>query len=347
MKNRKRIILSIDGGGARGLLPVRLLRGLEEKLHARGKSEPLYRYFDLICGTSTGGLIAAGLTAPHPDRERLGDPAMSLEELQKFFEVDARELYVNNRRHWINRYLNHPFRQFNKGIEERPVEQAIKQRVGWSALSNSLTDILLTAYDVKNQRFATLSNNGSCPGDYYFWQAVRATTSSPSWFEPARVENLDTGDEEVMIDATGFLNDPVFTAYAEARRKGWKPRDIILLSLGTGNLVEEKVTFEETVTWGTHGWLSPETGTPLLSSYMQGQTSTASQQADVVFGDMPGIKYIRLTADLPHFGSDIFSMRSREIHQLNRVADDVLKKHGKELDKLADLMEERIDGPGF
>ncbi|KZL22063.1 Patatin-like phospholipase [Pseudovibrio axinellae] len=347
MKNRKRIILSIDGGGAQGLIPIRLLRGLEGKLYERGKSEPLHRYFDLICGTSSGGLIAAGLTAPNPDRTKHGQPAMTLSDLQNFFELDARELYINNRRHWLYRCLYHPFGQFNKGIQERPVEQAIKQRVGWSALSCSLTSVLMTAYDLKNRRVVSLRNDTTEHDDYYFWQAVRATTSSPSWFEPARVENLATGDEEIMIDATGFLNDPVLAAYAEARRHGWDPEDIIILSLGNGNPVEEKHSFSEAISWGTRGWVSPEEGTPLLSSYMHGQTASTGQYADVLFADMPGVEYIRLNADLPHFGSDLYSMRPGEVLKLNRVADDLLSSHQDDLNKLADLMEERQDGPGF
>ncbi|KZL28125.1 patatin-like phospholipase family protein [Pseudovibrio sp. Ad37] len=347
MKKRKRIILSIDGGGARGLIPIRLLRGLETKLYERGKSAPLCRYFDLICGTSSGGLIAAGLTAPNPDRDKSGQPAMTLRELQEFFEIEARELYMNNRRHWLPRRIYHTFGQFNKGIQERPVEQAIKQHIGWSALSCSMTAILLTAYDLKNRRVVSMSNNTTGRDDYYFWQAVRATTSSPSWFEPARVENLTTGDEEIMIDAAGFLSDPVLAAYAEARRHGWAPKDIIILSLGTGNPVEEKHSFNQAVNWGTSGWLSPEEGTPLLSSYMHGQTASTGQYADVLFKDMPGIEYIRLNADLPHFGSDIYSVRPGEVLQLNRIADGLLSGNGDVLDKLADIMEERQDGPGF
>ncbi len=347
MTKRKRFILSIDGGGARGLIPIRLLRGLEVKLQERGKLAPLYRYFDLICGTASGGFIAAGLAAPNPDIEKHGQPAMSLNDLQNFFEEDARELYINNRRHWLNRALYHPFGQFNKGIKERPVEQAIKMRMGWSALSSSLTGVLLTAYDLKNRRVVSMSNDSNGQDDYYFWQAVRATTSTPSWFEPARVENLKTGDEEIMIDAASFLNDPVLAAYTQARRQGWKPEDIVILSLGTGNPVEEKHTFSEAVNWGTRGWLSPETGTPLLSSYMHGQTETTSQHADVLFADMPGVEYIRLNADLPHFGSDLYSVRPGEVLQLNRIADELLAAHEEELSKLADLLEERQDGPGF
>jgi len=49
-------ILSIDGGGIKGVFPAAFLAELENSL-----SDPIYRYFDLIAGTSTGGIIALGL----------------------------------------------------------------------------------------------------------------------------------------------------------------------------------------------------------------------------------------------------------------------------------------------
>jgi patatin-like phospholipase/acyl hydrolase len=70
-------VLSIDGGGIRGIIPAVILVELEARLRKRGKDAPLHRYFHLIGGTSTGGTIAAGLTAPHPERknESAIDPA--------------------------------------------------------------------------------------------------------------------------------------------------------------------------------------------------------------------------------------------------------------------------------
>lgn len=54
-------ILSIDGGGIRGIIPAKILSLIEEKLNQEGKENQICDYFDLICGTSTGGIIAIGL----------------------------------------------------------------------------------------------------------------------------------------------------------------------------------------------------------------------------------------------------------------------------------------------
>ena len=57
-------ILTIDGGGMRGVIPLTILDTLSSLLHDLGSDRPLYSYFDLIGGTSTGGLIALALTSP-------------------------------------------------------------------------------------------------------------------------------------------------------------------------------------------------------------------------------------------------------------------------------------------
>ena len=55
-------ILSIDGGGIRGIIPAIILSRIEEKT-----LKPIAELFDLIAGTSTGGLLALALTKPSPD----------------------------------------------------------------------------------------------------------------------------------------------------------------------------------------------------------------------------------------------------------------------------------------
>ena len=63
-KKEVRYILAIDGGGMRGIVPAFILKKMNEELKERGILRPLYSYFDLVSGTSTGALIALGLTAP-------------------------------------------------------------------------------------------------------------------------------------------------------------------------------------------------------------------------------------------------------------------------------------------
>ena len=59
-----RYILSIDGGGIRGIIPAHIIKRLSEELITLGDKRPFYSHFDLIAGTSTGALIALGLSTP-------------------------------------------------------------------------------------------------------------------------------------------------------------------------------------------------------------------------------------------------------------------------------------------
>ncbi|MFS7918613.1 putative patatin-like phospholipase domain, Acyl transferase/acyl hydrolase/lysophospholipase [Helianthus anomalus] len=75
-------VLSIDGGGVRGLIPAVILEFLEAKLQEiDGKDARIADYFDIIAGTSTGGLITAMLTAPNDKRR----PLFSAQDIKEFY----------------------------------------------------------------------------------------------------------------------------------------------------------------------------------------------------------------------------------------------------------------------
>src|SRR3954471_11931268 len=85
-------ILSVDGGGLRGLVPARLLLELEERLETlTGEKRPLSDYFHLFAGTSTGGLISLGLTASDPADP--GHPSMDAAQLVKLYNARGPEIF--------------------------------------------------------------------------------------------------------------------------------------------------------------------------------------------------------------------------------------------------------------
>src|SRR5215208_3905256 len=85
-------ILSVDGGGLRGLVPALLLLDLEKRLEAKaGERRPLSDYFHLFASTSTGGLISLGLTARHP--EEPGRPSMNAAQLVALYSERASTIF--------------------------------------------------------------------------------------------------------------------------------------------------------------------------------------------------------------------------------------------------------------
>src|SRR6476619_299439 len=87
MKRRKYSVLAVDGGGIRGVIPARILAAIEHQLEDR----PIAHLFDMVAGTSTGGIIALGLTKPSDDPAQHEDPAYSAAEIADLYVQHGRE----------------------------------------------------------------------------------------------------------------------------------------------------------------------------------------------------------------------------------------------------------------
>ncbi len=341
MTQKKRFILSIDGGGVRGLIPLRVLESLESRLGQRGVNKPFHQIFDLMAGTSTGGLIAAGLSAPRPGGTA-GEAAATIAELRTFYEREARDIFKHSITARLARALTNPLGLFDETYDARPLEKLLKERFGWTSMASALTGLVLTAYDIEQRKAVFLTNgleeNGGRPDDYYFWQAVRATTAAPSFFEPARVENLSRKCEEALVDGGVFMNDPAIAAYLEARKLGWEKDEIIIVSLGTGQAEKRPFPYRDAIGWGALGWMQPSKGVPILSIFADGQSQTAAYQAQHLFDELPNVTYHRLNTVLEPDTEDMDNARPGNIIKLNGAADCVIRDNTALLDDLADLL---------
>ena len=88
-------ILAIDGGGIRGVIPARVLMAIEAKTGKR-----IAELFDLVAGTSTGGILAAGLCVPTPDRTR---PKYDASDLFQLYKKYGNEIFNTN---WLRRVVS-------------------------------------------------------------------------------------------------------------------------------------------------------------------------------------------------------------------------------------------------
>ncbi|SDT88225.1 patatin-like phospholipase family protein [Stappia sp. ES.058] len=345
MARRKHFILAIDGGGIRGLLPLRILETLEARLRTQGKTAPFHRYFDLVAGTSTGALIAAGMAAPKPD-DRNGAPAATIEDLRRFFEVDAREAF--RRRGLLARLVANPSAPFDERYDARPLERLLKERFGWTSIASALTRLVMPAYDIEARTPVIMSNgresDGGRPEDFYVWQAVRAAMATPTLFEPVRAERIGgAGGERVLVDGGLFMNNPVIAAYLEARKLGWEAEDMVIVSLGAGSELAPRFTYPQAAAWGPLGWLSAKNGVPLVAMASHGQSATTAYAAERVLAEAGVASVLRLDGALPEGADDLDNTRPGNIIELNGAADRIIRDNTSALDRLAEGMSERED----
>ena len=220
-------ILSIDGGGIKGVFPAAFLAELEEDV-----GEPLWSYFDLIAGTSTGGIIAIGLA--------MGVPASKIREL---YVSKGPRIFSQERsgfRGWLDRaragarfYVSGPKHSSDILREE------VQGILGGRLLGEAKTRLMIPAFHGKTGKvyiFKT-AHHDRLKTDYreFASDAAMATAAAPTYFQEFMTAN-DVG----LVDGGIWANNPTGIAVAEGiGTLGWSPSDIRVLSIGCLEDVDE------------------------------------------------------------------------------------------------------------
>jgi len=239
-------ILSIDGGGIRGSIPALLMAEIERRTR-----QPISQSFDLIAGTSTGGVLALGLVVPGEDDQ----PRYTASECIAFYEEEGPRIF--ERSLWRAAASLASLR--DEKYPSEPVEAALAKYFGDTMLSEALTDVLITSYDIERRIpwFFRSSRARERP-DYNFpMKAVaRATSAAPTYFEAARVETHDGSNYYPLIDGAVFANNPTMCAYIDAVQRYPGYDDYLVVSLGTGEYTR-RFPYDEAKDWGLIGWVRP------------------------------------------------------------------------------------------
>jgi predicted acylesterase/phospholipase RssA len=219
---RKRFyILSIDGGGLKGLIAVKILRIIEDFIQ-----ENISGKFDLLAGTSTGGLIAAALATGNPQ----GEPLYDLAHLESLYMEIGKNVFMQG---GIS----------VTGKETGKFDAMLKQTFGDTRLSQTLKPLFIPTYDVgagKIIGFKTRSALQDPSKDLLLTDVCRATSAIPPVFPSYTLKYH--GRTIHCLDAGSHLKNPALSALAEVfkHREYYGPvseEDIVLLSISTGSHV--------------------------------------------------------------------------------------------------------------
>jgi uncharacterized protein len=225
-------LLSIDGGGLKGLIPAEALIAIETQLDAlTGRALPLSDRFDLIGGTSTGAILAAGLA--------LG---LKAADLRDFYLKFGKQIFTKvflPERIWHS-YPSGPIEQHLKDVfGEATTLGSDKLRTNILIVSKNVT-LGTTWFFTNNPKSKYFSNNRELP----LWQIVRASSAAPTYFPPRTIsvpDDAGQGQEYEFIDGgVSSYNNPSMQVFLEATDPnynfGWPtgPDKLLLMSLGTG-----------------------------------------------------------------------------------------------------------------
>lgn len=247
-------VLSIDGGGIRGILPATVLTALEER-----SGHPVADLFDLIIGTSTGGILALGLVAPNAR----GGPAYSARDLLRLYHARGSQIFPlggepvvkysgllgtrtalpaeasfgDRVKHFmgyenINKLVAPLGGHGNARYPATGLMQVLLEYLGDVRLRQARRRVGVTSYEyVTRQPWIFRSYLDT--EDPLMRDVARATSAGPTFFPVATVAGVDGQ----FIDGGVVANDPAFIAFMEAlnlARAASLPPDIILVSVGSG-----------------------------------------------------------------------------------------------------------------
>ncbi|CAD5963513.1 Patatin-like protein 2 [Planktothrix tepida] len=297
-------ILSLDGGGLRAIMSAEVLKYVEQKLQDfTGNSDArIADYFDLIAGTSAGGILTALYLCP--DAENPLRPRCSAQEVYDFFRYQSSQIFYP----FFNDSLQTVGGLFNEKYSYQKFNQVMGDFFKDLKLSELLKPCLITSYEIERREahFFTQHDAKLNPkDDYLIRDVLRATSAAPTFFEVAQIHALNQ-EVYTCIDGGVFANNPALCAYAEARHKfnqdsnldnryetGPTAKEMVILSLGTGE-VKKKYPYAEAKDWGKLKWLDP-----LFDIIMTGVAETVDYQMKQIF-DTTGKpeRYLRINTVL-------------------------------------------------
>lgn len=230
-------ILSIDGGGIRGIIPAKGLTMLEAELKRRNFSSNLSDYFDLICGTSTGAILALGIA--------LGIPTSHMLDLYK---ENARIIFPKRRFNLVQTLI------WNKPLYDRKalselVEETYKNATPgeMARIGHCKTRVCIPTYDVSQGRMHVFktSHHTQFDRDYQIpaHHVALSSAAAPMYFDSYDFEYELRGTSGKMkylanVDGGVMANNPTLIGYVEAvQTLRINPQDIAILSLGTGDSI--------------------------------------------------------------------------------------------------------------
>lgn len=318
-------ILSIDGGGIRGIVPAVILAEIEERT-----GRPVWELFDLIAGTSTGGILALGLTVPGAE----GGPRYAARDLVELYERNGREIF--------SRSLWHKVYALGNLLEEKypaeSLENILQEYFGQARLRDALTEVLVTSYEIERRTpffFKSRRARESEDYDFLMRQIARATSAAPTYFEPAKIER-GPSDYYALVDGGVFANNPAMCGYVEARTYAEAdtahfPRgaDFLALSLGTGELIR-RLPYEEAKDWGIALWAQP-----ILDVVFDGVSDTVDYQMRELLPEKDGERrYYRFQQRLEEGNDDLDDASPANIRALKLMAQEIVANNEAELDTL-------------
>ena len=279
-------ILSIDGGGIRGIIPGQILVSLEEKIQKKSgdHNARIGDYFDMVSGTSTGAILAAAYVCPTDSKNSTA----------RFSAQDAVNFYLDEGDEIFDVGFWRSLITFNSLNDEKfsadELNRVLLDAFGDIKLSELIKPTCFISYDVRKRKPIIFTQHDSIAkgNDFLVRDLLRGSSAAPTYFEAARIYSLAPNRKKhVLVDGGMVANDPTLCAYSEAINfKGVNGiKDMMIFSLGTGKELRS-YSYGEIKDWGPLGWAKPSIdialeGGPQMTEFHMNQIASTVKKSNL------------------------------------------------------------------
>jgi uncharacterized protein len=332
-------VLAIDGGGIRGIIPATILAELERRVAPRALAD----VFDLIVGTSTGGILALGLAVPDGERPRhTAERLLGVSEAETIFPgggpqtLTQRVFGTRDPGAWfrdpIEVLLRRSSRQEASGGARYPLaglEQVLARYLGDAPLADGVADVVVTSYDMAHHEpilFSSRERAGFVT-DVSMLVAARATSAGPTFFEPQVI--LSEGRQRVLVDGGVYVNNPSILGYLLASQAAdAADAPLVVVSLGTGTRPPEEPSTPDEL----------RTGDPLARALLEAVARGSGAMGDALLrglADGERFRYWRMQTDVGTCSFVMDDSRPENVSCLSARARELASERSADLDEIA------------
>lgn len=220
-------ILSIDGGGVKGLLPAIWLQHIESQL-----PDPLHTYFDSIAGCSSGAITACAIASGY-----------SAKQVVDIYKSDVQMAFPSR---WLRRIINPLGSLYPAG----GVEKLLDKHFGDKLFGELLVQTMVVSYNMSKGNAAIFLSNED--RNHKIKDICRVSSAAPIYFPPAKLSI--GGEEQAFIDGAIVSNNPIDIATVCYTENHQVNQGLFLLSMGTGSPYYD-LDADEVCAWNAYNWL--------------------------------------------------------------------------------------------
>lgn len=221
-------ILSIDGGGIRGIIPIKILSHIESKIN-KGS---ITHQFDIMGGTSAGGIIVLLLNIP----DEKNSPKYTAKNVHEIYKRFGSSIFYSS---WFHKIMSFNG-WFKDKYNDKQLNTLLKRLMGDYTILDTVKDVIIPAYDlVEEQNYFFRKSKAQKNKDrmFYLRDIARATSAAPTYFNAAVIHDIYHAKKHLMIDGGVSVNNPALSALVYAFKQYGKGAEYFVLSIGTGTTV--------------------------------------------------------------------------------------------------------------